>query len=54
MTKNIRFDQIIYDLPFGERILINDAKPSGLKTAYSVNTVRDAGISLEVRIDENL
>lgn len=25
----IRFDKIITDLPFGERILINDTKPSG-------------------------
>ena len=37
----IRFDEIISDLPFGERILINDTKPSGLKTAFAINKVRD-------------
>ncbi len=39
----IRFDQIIFGLPTGERIVINDAKPSGLQTAHAVNLVRDAG-----------
>ena len=40
----IRFDHIIYDLPTGERILFNDKKPSGLKTAYAYNLDRDSGI----------
>lgn len=38
---NIRFDAIIYDAPYGERVLVNDSKPSGLQTAIAVNTVRD-------------
>jgi len=38
---NIRFDYIIFDAPKGERILINDCKPDGLKCAYSINLVRD-------------
>lgn len=37
----IRYDHLIYDVPVGERILINDRKPSGLKTAYALNTMRD-------------
>ncbi len=37
----IRFDTIIYDLPYGERILINDRKPSGMMTSIAVNTRRD-------------
>jgi len=41
---NIRYDHIIYDLPFGERILFNDVKPSGLKTAYAYNLKRDVGL----------
>jgi len=41
---NIRFDKIIYDLPTGERILINDKKPSGMKTAYAINLERDVGL----------
>lgn len=37
----IRYDHIIYEAPYGERILINDRKPSGLAMAYAVNTKRD-------------
>lgn len=42
---DIRYDLIIFDLPVGERILINDEKPSGLKTAHAVNIKRDNGLS---------
>ena len=31
-------------MPNGERILVNDIKPSGLKTAYSYNLTRDTGL----------
>ncbi len=48
---NIRFDYIIYDAPYGERILVNDLKPSGLKTAYSINCLRDEW--LEFAVEEN-
>jgi FMN phosphatase YigB (HAD superfamily) len=41
---NIRFDYIIYDLPVGERIMFNDKKPSGMKTAYAYNLERDTGL----------
>ena len=48
----LRYDRIIFGLPFGERILINDEKPSGLQTAHAVNLPRDAGPSeIEVAID---
>ena len=52
--EQIRYDEIICDLPIGERILINDKKPSGLKTAHSVNLERDHGVSLTISIDETL
>lgn len=39
--KNIRYDTILFDMPFGERILINDRKPSGLDMAVAVNLDRD-------------
>ena len=52
--EGIKFSQIIGDLPFGERILINDTKPSGLKTAYAINKKRDKALKIEVKIDENL
>lgn len=41
----IRYDRILFDLPFGERVLINDVKPSGLRTAYAMNLVRDQGLA---------
>ena len=49
---NIRYDQIIYNLPYGERILVNDNKQSGLKTAYSISLKRNAGINLRVILTE--
>ena len=50
----IRFDALISDLPFGERILVNDAKPSGLKTAFAINKNRDEDFRIEVERDEKL
>jgi len=40
----VRYDTIIFDLPAGERILINDIKPSGLKTAIAINIKRNKGL----------
>jgi len=41
----IRYDFLIMNLPLGERILINDIKPTGLKTAYAINLARNKGLS---------
>lgn len=42
LNKNaIRYDTIIFNAPFGERILINDRKPSGIDMAYAININRD-------------
>lgn len=38
---NIRYDDIIFNLPFGERIVINDRKPSGLEMSVAINLDRD-------------
>lgn len=54
MDNGIRFDNIIYDAPYGERIIINDKKPSGLITSVAVNTDRDEFMKTEFEIDENL
>jgi hydroxymethylpyrimidine pyrophosphatase-like HAD family hydrolase len=43
---NIKYNQIIFDLPTGSRILINDKKPDGTKTAYCYNLKRNKGINL--------
>ncbi|MDB5430668.1 MAG: hypothetical protein JWP35_1784 [Caulobacter sp.] len=40
----LRVDHALFGLPTGERILINDAKPSGLVTALAVNLGRDEGL----------
>lgn len=50
----IRYNNILADIPFGERILLNDMKDSGLKTAYAVNLKRDEGLNFSVYIDEDL
>ena len=52
--RRIRYDHIIFDAPFGERIVVNDAKPSGLMTALALNGTRDQAPSLRVRVDESL
>ena len=53
-SNGIRFDHIIYDLPAGERILVNDEKPSGLRTAYALNKVRDESLEINYTIDPDL
>lgn len=50
----IRYDHIIFGAPFGERIVVNDAKPSGLMTAVALNGTRDEAPSLRVRVDASL
>ena len=50
----IRYDQLIFGVPVGERLLINDKKPSGLQTAYSINVVRDEGIDVKVVENKNI
>lgn len=52
--ENLHYDEIIADLPAGERILINDTKPSGLKTAYAISKARNTPLEITFRIDENL
>jgi len=42
----LRYDHIIFDAGPGARILVNDTKPSGYKTAHSISTVRDCGINI--------
>lgn len=51
----IRYNEIIFEMPMGERILINDDKPSGLRCAYAITPKRNQGLeNLEIAIDENL
>lgn len=50
----IPFHQIIYNAPYGERILVNDCKPSGLQTAIAVNTDRNQFMTMDFEVDERL
>ncbi len=47
-ANNIRYDQIIFGAPYGERILVNDDKPSGLIMEYAVAKTRDEAFNLEI------
>ena len=50
---SIRYDYLLSNIPTGERILINDKKPSNLLTAYSINKDRDAPLNIDIIIDKN-
>ena len=45
-AQGVRYDGIIFGAPYGERILINDRKPSGLAMAIAVNAQRDRFMDL--------
>ena len=49
----IKYDKVIYNLPYGERIVINDNKTSGLITAYALPLTRNDGIEVNLHIDKN-
>ena len=51
---NIRFDHIIYEAPYGERILINDKKPSGRDMAFAINTERDKVKEIKIKVNPKL
>ena len=44
----IRYDHIIFEAPYGERILINDDKPGGLKTSVALCGKRDQWCGVEI------
>lgn len=42
LKKNhMRYDNILFDIPLGERIVVNDRKPSGIDMAVAMNVDRD-------------
>lgn len=55
LTDNgLRFDHIIFNAPMGERILINDDKPGGLKCARAVNKKRNDPLDIQISFKESL
>ena len=49
---HIRYNGIFYNIPYGERIVINDNKPSGLEMAIAVEKERDSSIHLKIITDK--
>lgn len=39
--QGIRYDNILFNMPMGERIIVNDRKPSGLEMSVAINVDRD-------------
>ncbi len=52
-ANGIRYDYIIFNVPYGERILINDDKPGGLKVSLGISTSRDEWCNLLVVEDKD-
>lgn len=52
--QHIRYNAIIYNAPYGERIVVNDSKPSGLVMARAVPVQRDQGVSFSFEVDRDL
>lgn len=49
LTKQgIRYDAILFNMPMGERILVNDRKPSGLDMSVAINLDRDKFVMPEM------
>ena len=44
----VRYDDILFEMPMGERIIVNDRKPSGIDMAVAVNCDRDRFYSPEI------
>lgn len=53
-SNGLRYDYLLTDMPMGERILINDNKPSGLNCAYAVCKERDKKLDIKFEINEEL
>ena len=40
-SHSIRYDEIMFGMPMGERIIVNDRKPSGIEMSIAMNVDRD-------------
>ena len=52
--QKIRYDHIIFNAPYGERIVVNDRKPSGLRMAVALNIDRNKVERIQIETDKNL
>lgn len=53
-NNGIRYEHIIFEAPYGERIIVNDNKTSGLQMGYAVNKTRDDAIRIDIQEDDSL
>lgn len=54
-SSGVRYDHLFFEIPVGERILLNDDKPSGLPCAHAVRPRRNQGLAhLTLVIDDTL
>ena len=53
-ANGIRHENMIFDAPFGERILMNDDKPSGLAMAVAIRRRRDFWDALSIIENANI
>ena len=51
---DIHYNYLLTDIPTGERILINDNKPSGLKCAIAICKDRDSELNIDYKISDSL
>lgn len=50
--QEIRYDEILFQMPMGERIVVNDRKPSGLDMAVAINVERNHFVLPEIARDK--
>lgn len=50
----LRYNHIVFNAPYGERILVNDNKPSGLKCSVALNFERDCLPQYDLYIDSKI
>ena len=50
----LKYDHIIFNAPYGERIIVNDNKPSGLKCSIAINVERNNNCGVSFDINKNL
>lgn len=52
IDNQIRYDEILFNLPMGERIVVNDRKPSGLDMAVALNLDRNQFVLPQIKCEK--
>ena len=54
VENGVKYGYIIFGVPYGERILMNDRKPSGLEMSIALSVERDVFKNPEIVVDSEL